>query len=158
MSILAIDPGPRECALVLYNERAKKPESAAMVPSLDVRPQRAHLILLEQVESYGMRVGKSIFQTCEIIGRIRDRAERAGASVYLVPRREVKLALCGRASANDADIRRRLMDIYAERFSLQEDRQLKGTRAEPGPLYGIARDLWAALAIAEWWMLRKEEG
>jgi len=57
-----------------------------------------------------------------------------------IPRRDVKLALCNSARAKDGDVRRAIM----ERFGGSE---CKGTKAAPGPLYGIKADEWQALGV-----------
>jgi hypothetical protein len=48
------------------------------------------------------------------------------------------MALCHNARANDANIRQALIDRYGP----------PGTRLHPGLLYGVVRDIWAALALA----------
>lgn len=58
-----------------------------------------------------------------------------------LPRRAVKLALCGDSRAKDANIRQALIDRFGGSAAI-------GRKAAPGPLYGISRDVWSALAIA----------
>jgi hypothetical protein len=62
--------------------------------------------------------------------------------VVLLPRRAVKLALCGDSRAKDANIRQALIDRFGGKDAAV------GRKAAPGPLYGISRDVWSALAIA----------
>ncbi len=59
----------------------------------------------------------------------------------MLPRRAVKLALCGDSRAKDANIRQALIDRFGGSAAV-------GRKAAPGPLYGISRDVWSALAIA----------
>ena len=59
----------------------------------------------------------------------------------MLPRRAVKLALCGDSRAKDANIRQALIDRFGGSAAV-------GRKAAPGPLYGITRDVWSALAIA----------
>jgi hypothetical protein len=56
----------------------------------------------------------------------------------------VKLHLCGSSRAKDPNVRTALLDRFGGAGA-------KGTKAAPGPLYGIAADLWSALAIAVTW-------
>ena len=59
----------------------------------------------------------------------------------MLPRRAVKLALCGDSRAKDANIRQELIDRFGGSAAI-------GRKAAPGLLYGISRDASSALAIA----------
>jgi hypothetical protein len=95
--------------------------------------------VIEKVESYGMAVGAEVFDTVLWAGRFAEAAHRV--PVVMLPRRAVKLALCGDSRAKDANIRQALLDRFGGSAAI-------GRKAAPGPLYGIARDVWSALAIA----------
>jgi hypothetical protein len=97
------------------------------------------VVVIEKVESYGMAVGAEVFDTVLWAGRFAEAAHRV--PVVLLPRRAVKLALCGDSRAKDANIRRALIDRFGGQAAI-------GRKASPGPLHGISRDVWAALAIA----------
>ena len=56
---------------------------------------------------------------------------------------EVKMNLCHSAKANDADIRQALID----RFGPGKQKAI-GLKGSPGPLYGVSKHCWAALALA----------
>jgi hypothetical protein len=90
-------------------------------------------------ESYGMAVGAEVFDTVLWAGRFAEAARRV--PVVMLPRRAVKLALCGDSRAKDANIRQALLDRFGGSAAV-------GRKAAPGPLYGISRDVWSALAIA----------
>jgi hypothetical protein len=85
-----------------------------------------------------------VFETVYWSGRF---AEAYGAArVDRVPRLKVKLHLCHDSRAKDGNIRQAILD----RFGGKD--QAIGRKAAPGPLYGIAGDVWAALALAiAWW-------
>jgi len=68
----------------------------------------------------------------------------------MLPRRAVKLALCGDSRAKDANIRQALIDRFGGSAAI-------GRKTAPGPLYGISRDVWSALAIAVTFALRAED-
>jgi len=53
----------------------------------------------------------------------------------------VKLHLCGSARAKDTNIRQALIDRYGGSAAI-------GKKAAPGPLYGVSKDVWSALAVA----------
>lgn len=93
---------------------------------------------IEMVASYGMPVGKDIFDTCVWIGRFQQELYNKGWQVHLIYRRDVKLHHCGQARAKDNNIRQVLIDKYGE----------KGTKDNPGITYGLKADLWQAFALA----------
>lgn len=93
-------------------------------------------LAVEAVASYGMAVGKEVFETCIQIGRL---VEAAPVPACLITRLEIKLAICRSPKANDSSIRTALIDAYG----------MPGTKKSPGKTYGITADCWAALALAE---------
>jgi hypothetical protein len=147
-SILAIDPGSERSAwlqlvdgapawfghdandIVLSSLRDGFPKAVA--GGIDV-------VVVEQVESYGMAVGREVFETVWWAGRFTEAAQPL--PVVQLPRRAVKLAICHDSRARDANIRAALLDRFGGSVA-------KGTKRSPGPLYGIAGDVWSALAIA----------
>ena len=97
-------------------------------------------IAIEMIASYGMAVGKEVFETCVWIGRF---VQAAGVDrVRLVYRKDVKLHLCGSPRAKDANIRQALIDRWGGKA------EAVGTVKRPGPLYGVKSHAWAALAVA----------
>lgn len=141
--MIAIDPGNEQSAWVLYvngqvvdadiwkNERLRF--------SLRHLAKEAHPVVIEMIASYGMPVGKEVFDTCLWIGRFME----AAGSAELIYRKDVKMNLCGSMRAKDANIRQALID----RFGPGKDKAI-GKKATPGPLYGFKADMWAALAVA----------
>ena len=97
------------------------------------------VVVIEKIESYGMAVGAEVFDTVWWAGRFAEAASRV--PVVMLPRPAVKLALCGDSRAKDANIRQALIDRFGGSNAV-------GRKAAPGPLYGISRDVWSALAIA----------
>ena len=102
-----------------------------------------HHLAIEMIASYGMAVGKEVFETCVLIGRIVEAWTHRQGQHRLVYRRDVKLFHCETARANDANIRAALLDRYGPGKDIAV-----GTKKTPGPLYGIKGDEWAALAVA----------
>jgi hypothetical protein len=138
--IFAIDPGPEQSAYVtLFNG---EPEERALFPNHELASivKLAHYdnLVIEMVESFGMAVGKEVFNTCVWIGRF-DHMLLA----TLMPRRTVKMHLCHSMKAKDANIRQALID----RFGPGKEKAI-GKKATPGPLYGFKSHLWSALALA----------
>ena len=149
-SILAIDPGPTESAWVQYSLSSESFVSHGIRPNEELRITLPLLlveplcdVVIEKVECYGMSVGAEVFDTCVWTGRFVELATAAGATrIVRMPRRDVKLHLCGSVRAKDANIRQRLIDMHGGKDAAI------GKKAKPGPLYGIRSHLWAALALA----------
>ena len=163
--VLAIDPGPTQSAWVLWNPASEAVlgygiEPYAQVLNLlrhgltlvreDLRAKLAPLaearefslpVVIEEVVSYGMAVGREVFQTVRFSGQLEEAwASRWGPVDYL-PRLPVKLHLCHSPRANDSNIRAALLDRFGP----------VGTKKSQGGRYGIASHLWAALALAVTW-------
>lgn len=147
-SITAVDPGCTESAyVVLVNGRPTlhgKASNEELLKGLKSVHLSSDVLVIEQIESYGMAVGREVFETVYWSGRF---AQAWRGQVERLPRRHVKLHLCGSAKANDANIRQALIDRFGP-----EKRTAIGTKAAQGPLYGIVKDQLAALAVAvTWW-------
>jgi hypothetical protein len=144
--LLAIDPGPVQSAWLVYNPHTGGIRSAAIVDNEWLIDQlRRGLspdvtrVVIEKVESFGMAVGAEVFETVFWSGRFAEAAHPL--QVDRIGRKAIKIHLCGSARAKDPNIRQALLDRYGGPGA-------KGTKAQPGPLYGIANDLWSALAVA----------
>lgn len=148
MRILAIDPGTTHSAFVrLHGDRiddSAKLENELLLGYLrTIGPEQNHRLVVEMVASYGMAVGAEVFQTVLWIGQFVEAwNDRANVPAELIYRLDVKLALCKDSRAKDPNIRQALIDRFGGK-----DRAI-GKKASPGPLYGIAGDVWSALAVA----------
>ena len=149
MLIFAIDPGSTESAYCMLSSDAK-PRLFAKVPNGEVvqvirtYAQNLTAVVIERVASYGMPVGREIFDTCEWIGRFTQTASDCGVPVQYVLRQEEKLAICKSPNANDATIRRALID----RFATHDFTNGKGTKKDPDFFYGFKADIWSAFSVA----------
>lgn len=148
MKIFAIDPGPKESAWVNYQEgrvvAAGKINNEDLLEwlmcSAEIRRDEMNVVI-EMIQSFGMAVGAEVFETCVWIGRFMQSCKPK--KVSLVYRKQVKQTLCGVDRAKDANIRQALLD----RFGPGKDKAI-GLKNTPGPLYGLAGDMWSALAVA----------
>lgn len=149
MKILAIDPGTTHSAYVGLCDTV--PVDFGFLPNnqllLDLRDSGHEYdeIAVEMIACYGMAVGREVFETCLIIGRIQEiaSASRDGAvPCRLITRKDVKLHLCQSPRAKDANIRQALIDRYGGKTLAI------GSKAQRGPLYGVKSHGWAALAVA----------
>ena len=94
------------------------------------------------VASYGMPVGRDVFETCIFIGRMLEHIKKDNYSY--IYRKEVKINLCGRTSgANDTTVRKALIN----RFAKFDFRSGKGTKKNPDFFYGFKADVWASYAV-----------
>lgn len=148
MRILAIDPGYEKSACLIYSpgrilgDPVIEPNERVMQHILCWRHACSHLAI-EMVASYGMPVGREVFETCVWIGQFIERWKGPYTKVY---RKDVKMHLCHSMKAKDSNIHAALLD----RFGPGKENAV-GTKKAPGPLYGIKKDLWAALAVAVVW-------
>lgn len=145
MKVLAIDPGNRQSAWCMIDGETLRPlffdkeENQVVLTAVQHIPYDR--IVIERVASYGMAVGRDVFETCEWVGRFTQAASVPPDYVY---RREEKLHLCGDSRAKDANIRRALID----RFAQHDLKNGKGTKKNPDWFYGFSADVWQAYAVA----------
>lgn len=146
--ILAVDPGTEQSGWVLLS--GGRVEDSGVHSNHDVlrwiqAGQGADILAIEMIAGMGMTVGQTTFETVRWIGRFQ-QAWREPEAVRLVYRSEVKTFLCGNQQAKDANIRQALLDIFPATGG--GERPQIGTKARPGPLYGVSSHAWSALAVA----------
>ena len=140
--ILAIDPGTTESGWVEFEGGRVLASGVSNNYELLMKVFRhpAKKLAIEMIASYGMPVGKEVFETCVWIGKF---IAAFGSPLtpmhdFFVYRKDVKLHLCGTSKAKDGNIRQALIDRLGP----------QGTKANPGPTYGVKSHAWAALAVA----------
>lgn len=140
MIVFAIDPGTKQSGWALL-DGAHVVDSGVHANHDMLRwvqaGQGADALAIEMIASYGMAVGRDVFETVRWIGRFQ-QAWRDPEAVRLVYRQEVKLHLCGTPRAKDANIRQALIDQLGP----------QGTKKAPGNTYGVKSHAWAALGVA----------
>ncbi len=140
MRIVAIDPGCAESAWLVYedgNILMFGKDNNQIVLDL-VRALDAEHLAIEMIQSFGMAVGREVFETCVWIGRF---VEAWGKDYTFIYRKDVKMHLCQSPRAKDANIRAALIDRFGP----------AGSKKSPGVTYGISKDVWSALAVACVW-------
>ncbi len=149
--IFAIDPGTTQSAWCVFD--GSKVVNCAIEDNQVVRSMlhKADLseyhVAIEMIASYGMPVGKEVFETCVWIGRfVEVSVSNCAAGCSLVYRKDVKLHLCNSARAKDPNVRQALIDRFAPTGGGKIPQI--GTAKQPGPLYGVSSHVWAALAVA----------
>ena len=139
--IFAVDPGNEISGYVLFDGHVRE---SGVLPNSDMierlkQQSGVDYLAIEMIASYGMPVGREVFETCVWIGRFM---QQFGSDfTRLIYRRDVKLHLCSSARAKDANIRQALIDKFGGTTAI-------GKKATPGPLYGVKSHAWAALAVA----------
>lgn len=142
MNILAIDPGTAESGWCTFLEgKVCESGTSSNADVLEHIKQcnysRINTLAIEMVASYGMAVGREVFETVRWIGRFQ-QAWRAPEEVRLIYRRDVKSHLCGSMRAKDTNVWQAIIDRLGP----------VGTKKEPGPLYGVKSHARSAVAVA----------
>lgn len=145
MNIIAIDPGPESSALVIYDpstrtitDKSIQENEVVLARVGFLRDYQPGVLVIEQVASFGMPVGADVFETVFWSGRFAQEWSRTGFEFHRLKRHEIKMHLCKHPRAKDSNIRQALLDKFGP----------QGTKKAPGTLYGVSKDLWAALAVA----------
>ncbi|APR40009.1 hypothetical protein [Paraburkholderia sp. SOS3] len=147
-AILAIDPGTDESGWCLYHDSGRLFASGVKPNDLllqEIRETPADVLAIEMIASYGMPVGREVFETCVWIGRFTQVFRRPD-DVLFVYRRDVKLHLCGSPQAKDPNIRQALLDRFPRTGGGKVPQV--GVKKQPGPLFGVSTHAWSALGVA----------
>lgn len=142
MTLLAIDPGNIESGYCIVDTDTLKPLEHGKIENDDLltrigemrfemftEVRTPHILAIERVASYGMAVGREVFETCEWTGRFIQEflhGVHDGDPLYIY-RRDEKLHICGDSKAKDANIRRALIDRFAQ-HDLKNGKGTKKTR------------------------------
>lgn len=157
MKILAIDPGNIESAYCVIDEETYMPEEFGKVKNeilLNLIYSRLsnsvnyYTMVIEMIASYGMPVGKEVFETCVWIGRFIELARLQNIDVEYIYRKDEKMNICHSMKAKDSNIRQALIDRFGP----------VGTKKNPGWFYGFKADIWQAYAVGVTYLdMRKSE-
>lgn len=158
--LLAIDPGSTHSAYVIMREDDMFPLAHGKIENRQMILEILQFcacnndgnskIAIEMIASYGMPVGREVFDTCVWIGRFYQMAIGEGIRPAYVYRQSEKLCICHSPRANDATIRQALVDKFAPNVPNKG----KGTKKAPGWFYGFASDTWSAYAVGVTFLIR----
>ena len=151
--ILSIDPGNVESAYCIIDKETYKPivfekiDNKLLREKLlsELRYYPIETVAIEMIASYGMPVGKEVFETCVWIGRFIETIKCP--FTYYIYRKEEKINLCGSMKAKDNNIRQALIDRFGE----------VGTKKNQGWFYGFKKDIWSAYAVGVTWLDKQKE-
>jgi hypothetical protein len=141
MKILAIDPGSKESAWVIFEGSVENILSFGFetneicLNQIQIRCGTPDMLAIESIEGFGMTAGQELFDTCFWSGRF---CQAFTGEFQRLGRKAIKIHLCGNSTAKDKDIREALIYRYGD----------PGTKRNPGKLYGISGHCWSALAVA----------
>lgn len=139
--IFAIDPGNIRSAYVVTDDDLNPVEFGIVENEELIEIIEKHQdceYAIEMIASYGMPVGKEVFDTCVYIGRFFESVKRFGVTPIFVYRQEEKLCICKNTRARDSNIRQALIDRFG----------VVGTKKNKGFFYGFKKDIWQAFAVA----------
>jgi len=161
MRIVGIDPGTTHSGLVRLNSgdhgrwppvvtlAVKDCPNDALLFSLS--SVACDLVVCEWLTTYrNAPIGATVLDTALLVGRI---IERSTAPVSLITRPDVGYELCQNRSAKESQLTEAIRGLYEPTGGGK--RPHRGTKAQPGPLYGLSDHAWSALAAALAWMRRE---
>ena len=112
MIFLGIDPGTTESGYALINS-SYDIISAGKIPSEDVPAlilnAEPDAVCVESIQSYGMAVGREVFETCYWIGEYRGLCRTETIPFVLYPRPEYSRAIAGVCKVTDSVLRQALL-------------------------------------------------
>lgn len=152
MLVLGIDPGDKESGYVIWDSNKKRIVKQNIIPNKVLLEKvltphnisKIDAFAIEMIASYGMVVGKTIFDTCVWIGKFTQRIEDNNESVSLIYRKQITKWHCKNANADDALLRKYLIAKFGD----------------PCDHTSITKDVrshtWSALAVATFYSEFKE--
>lgn len=150
--ILGIDPG-KTLGWCVYDVRERRVVNSGQVKDVDPMSREIwHRVLvtlspfitfdaiaIEGVGAFGGKLGGPLLQTAIQVGRLVERAHVSGTPWTVITQPDVKRTICGRTDLKDGAVN----DCIREHVGGD-----KGTKKNPGPLYGVGGHAWSAVAVA----------
>jgi len=153
--VLAIDPGTTESAFSLYDSDKHKLiefgkiNNEELLERLEIFRYKTEHLAIEGLACYGSTVGASTFKTAYWIGRYWQRWLDVKGDVKIIQRRAVKAWITPGIKSNDSVIRKALIKMFPATGKDSKGKPSSiGTKKNPGPLYGVTKDVWSSTAIA----------
>lgn len=151
MKIFGVDPGTVESGFVLFDSDNMQVVESGVVDNEELLKVDAwvnsDILCIEMVASYGMPVGQTTFDTVLWIGRFVQMAvSKDKEYTLLYKKKDINPTLCFSNKAKDANIRQAVLDIFPSTGGGSVPQ--KGTKSNPGPLYGVSSHAFSALAVA----------
>lgn len=146
MRYIGVDPGPTESGVAVWMDgklglHAVMPngELLSRLRSVALTAMATETKLVVEMVAMAGFAGATVYQTCVTIGRL----EEAWTAMRPLPyrrlfRKTVVAELTGSGKFGDPDVRKALVERIGT----------VGTKKAPGPLFGMAKHMWSALALA----------
>ena len=138
-TVLAIDPGNAVSGVVRFD--GSRVLFSGVIENQDVlriiADDNSDLLAIELFVATNQRLGNESIETIHWGGRFHQSSGDPD-SVVLVPRSHVKKALGLTHHHGDKEVNAALLRVVGA----------KGTKANPGPCYGVSSHAWAALGVA----------
>ncbi len=146
--ILAIDPGDRVSGWVELDLKKKvvvrfdneADNEAILKKVLSGRTARSTILVVELFRPIGQPMYSQLVDTAVWAGRF---VQIWGGKWEFLYREVIKHHLTGRTNSTDANVRAALIERWGG-----GPKKAVGLKASPGPLHGIHKHGWAALAVA----------
>lgn len=149
---IGIDTGDDISALVILRgqnivAKIRKPNKQLSANLEEISGEFKDAILaIEMFQGRGKTAGQESFDSIFYVGwYARLWIERANTTPVMIYRSEVKTHLCGTSGVNDTNVRQAILDLYPKTGGGKYPQI--GIKSKRGPLYGIANDMYSALAV-----------
>lgn len=150
MTILAIDPGNIDSAFTIWNGenimefgKVKNEELLCLIKN---KSYPFDEVAIEMIASYGMPVGREVFDTCVWIGRFIQESKNINIMITQIYRKDIKVHICNSTKAKDSNVIQSLVDRFAN--TNKYGKYGKGTVKNKGFFFGFSEDIWQAFAVA----------
>ena len=145
--VFAIDPGAVQSGYVVVSDTDSigafgKIDNEQLIKYLRRLPGNIDMLVVESTRPRGMPASMQLFDALMWAGRFIEAAYPTPHA--LVDRSSVKLHITGRSASKDQNVVAALIDRYGGSGGKAA---AVGWKATPGPLYGVSRDVWQALAL-----------
>jgi len=169
-TVLGIDPGPDKSAFVVLDwanmavlafGHEDNDRLLAIIETTAVDD-----MAVENVSYYGphANIGATTIDTARWVGRFQDRRITGGKipndggipNVALIKNQTVRVCLCGNVAVKKNNVHQAVKDRFPRTGGGACPQ--KGTKKEPGPLYGMSGNhIWDALAIAITFTIQEQQ-
>lgn len=151
MVLFGIDPGTVESGYVVLSSENMEVVDSGVIGNEELLHlsawDNADIICIEMVASYGQAVGQTTFETVLWIGRfVQTAISKDKEYKLLYKKKDINPTLCFSSNVKDTHIRQAILDMFPATGGGSVPQ--KGTKAQPGPLYGVSSHAISALAVA----------
>ena len=156
MRILGIDPGSMESAYCVLEHKTMKVEDKGRIANVEMMQgfmgdsetffnNYYDVVVIEFPVPRGQLASKDLFETIFWIGRF---SQACDTEMLRMDRKDVKINMCETMKAKDSNIRAACISRFEHLVVGRKGKcPVIGAGGCEGPLYGVVKDIWSALAI-----------